>query len=196
MQEQSIPTLDHRYRWYKIELTDEFLKPCTYYFRGLTVRELRISGSKLTTFDAESYILETLVLPQKPWDTMVAGTPLKILKEIYKYSGLTEEGLNFAEAIDWIHSEQGAMEAAAVVMIPSCTPNELETCDPFHYAKYLTVAKLQFESLYGRSIEEAFLGKPPEGNDLDFTPNPGLPATPGPGQIGQQIEDQFTWRRT
>jgi len=188
--------LDPRYRWYKINLKDEKFQPCTYYFRGATSKELRIAGSKETTFEAETFILSKVVLPTKDWLEMLGGVAMKLLQEIYKYSGLTEEQITFQEAVNWIQSENGAMEAAAVAMIPSCTPDVLENCDPFHYAKFLIMGKFQFESMYGVPVEQAFLPSEEKADsDIDFSPKPGPPVTPGPGEIGQQIENEFTWRR-
>lgn len=190
--------LDPRYRWYKITLKDENFKPCEYFFRGLTARELRISASKETTFDAETFILEAVVTPQKNWLTMLGGVCTRLLEEISKYSGLTNEQLTFVEAINWIQSENGSMEAAAIAMIPSCTPDILENCDAFQYAKFLMMGKFQFESMYGIPVEQAFLPpdqRPQANNGIDTTPNPGAPAMPGPGEVGRQIEDQFVWKR-
>lgn len=189
--------LDSRYRWYKITLKDEKLNPCDYYFRGVTSRELRIAGSKETTFEAETYFLDQAVLPKKNWEIMLGGVAMKLLQEIYRYSGLNEEEYTFQEAINWIQSENGAMEAAAIAMIPSCTPDVLENCDPFQYAKYLLMGKFQFESMYGIPVEQAFL--PNAGgkdNYIDTSPKPGAPTLPGPGEIGHQIENSFEWKRS
>lgn len=186
--------LDSRYRWYKIRLKDENLNPCDYYFRGVTSKELRLAGTKPSTFEAETFILQKVVLPQKNWETMLGGVSMKLLSLIYRYSGLTEDQLTFKEAQDWIQSENGAMEALAVAMIPSCTPELLENADPFHYAKFLMMGKLQFESMYGIPVEQAFLPREPD-NRIDPTPNPGTPVMPGPGEVGRQVEDSFTWKR-
>jgi hypothetical protein len=190
--------LDPRYRWYRVRLKDEFLQPCDYYFRGVTAKELRIAGSKETTFEAETYLLEQTVLPRKDWNSMLGGVAMKLLQEIYRFSGLSEEQVTFQEAINWIQSENGAMEAAAVAMIPSCTPDVLENCDPFIYAKFLMMGKFQFESMYGIPVEQAFLPadkQPQVNNGFDPTPRPGPAVMPGPGEVGQQIENQFEWRR-
>lgn len=187
--------LDPKYRWYKIVLKDENFQPCTYTFRGVTAKELRVAGTKATTHEGEQYLLSKVVYPQKNWDTMLAGVCNKLLQEIYKYSGINEEGLTFVEAVNWIQSENGAMEAAAIAMIPSCTPDVLENCDAFQYAKFLIMGKFQFESMYGIPVEQAFMPRQPEGQDIDFMPKPGPPATPGPGEVGKQIEDQFVWKR-
>ena len=195
-----VPELDPKYRWYKICLKDEKYNPCVYYFRGATSKELRIAGTKETTFEAETFLLDKVVLPKKDWNTMLGGVGMKLLQEIYKYSGLSEDQVTFQEAINWIQSENGAMEAAAVAMIPSCTPDVLETCDPFIYAKFLIMGKFQFESMYGIPVEQAFLpsDKQPQvagSNGIDITPRPGPAVAPGPGEVGHQIENQFEWRR-
>jgi hypothetical protein len=191
-----MPELDSKYRWYKIVLKDENFHPCEYYFRGLTSKELRVAGSKETTFEAETHILEQIVLPKKDWLNMLGGVAMKLLQEIYRYSGLSEEQLTFSEAINWIQSENGSMEAAAIAMIPSCTPDILENCDPFHYAKFLVMGKFQFETMYGIPVEQAFLpaDKQPAGG-IDISPKPGPFVPPKPGEVGQQIENQFTWTR-
>lgn len=189
--------LDSKFRWYKIRLKDENLKPLDYYFRGVTTKELRVAGTKESTFEGEQYLLSKAVLPEKDWNTMPAGVAAKLLQEIYKFSGLTEEGITFGEALNWMQSENGALEAAAVAMIPSCTPDLLENCDPFIYAKYLIMGKFQFETMYGIPVEQAFLPKDnPHAEGIDTTPRPGPAANPGPGEVGHQIEDQFEWKRT
>lgn len=190
--------LDPKYRWYSIELLDEKREKCKYVFRGVTARELRIAGTKETTFEAERFILNATVHPQKDWDSMLAGVVSRLLSEIYNRSGLTDEGTTFVEAINWIQSENGAMEAAAVAMIPSCTPELLENCDPYTYAKYLVMGKFQFESMYGIPVEQAFLpqkDRPTANNGIDITPNPGPPAMPGPGEVARQVENSFVWKR-
>lgn len=191
-------SLDSRYRWYRIKLKDENLQYCDFYFRGATAKELRIAGSKETTFDAETYLLSSLVLPKKDWITMVGGTATKLLNEIYRFSGLTEEQITFTEAVNWIQSENGALEAAAISMIPSCTPDILENADPFQYAKFLMMGKFSFESMYGVPVEQAFLPPDPNAppsNGIDTTPNPGTAVAPGPGEKMMQVENSFTWRR-
>ncbi len=186
--------LDNRYRWYRITLKDENLQPCEYTFRGVTAKELRIAGTKPDRFGAEQYLVEQAVTNKKDWLNMLAGVVAKLLKEIYRVSGLDDEGLTFAEAVNWIQSETGALEACAIAMIPSCTPDLLENADPFHYAKYLVMGKFQFESMYGRPVEECFLGKQPI-SPIDPSPKPGPAARPGPGEVGHQVENQFTWHR-
>lgn len=190
--------LDPRYRWYSIKLKDENLKECIYYFRGITSKELRVAGTKPTTFEAETYLLNQVVVPEKDWLTMLGGVAMKLLKEIYKYSGLNEEQLTFDEAVNWIQSENGCMEAAAIAMIPSCTPDVLENCDPFQYAKFLIMGKFQFETMYGIPVEQAFLPadqRPQENNGIDTTPRPGVPAMPGPGERIMQTEAAFEWKK-
>ncbi len=187
--------LDPRYRWYRIQLKDENLKPCTYTFRGVTIGELRKAGTKPSKFDAEQYILETVVFPNKDWNNMLAGVCAKLLREIYKYSGIDDEGRTFGEAIAWIQSENGNLEAAAIAMIPSCTPDVLENCDPFHYAKFLIMGKFQFETMTGIPVEQAFsMGQQP-ANGIDPTPQPGPAVLPGPGEVGYQVENAFEWKR-
>lgn len=186
--------LDPKYRWYTIKLKDEFLKPCSYTFRGLTTRELRISGTKETKYEAEHFILTQVVTEQKDWNTMPAGVCLKLLKEIYRLTGIDDEGLTFKEAMNWIQSETGSLEAAAIAMIPSCTPEVLENCDPFHYAKFLVMGKFQFETMYGIPVEQAFMGAPPSGG-IDPNPKRGPEVRPGPGEVGYQVENQFEWHK-
>jgi hypothetical protein len=185
---------DNRYRWYRISLKDENLKPCVYTFRGATMKELRIAGTKPDKFEAEHYLLNKLVYPQKDWPTMLAGVVNKLLGEIYRYSGLSEEGLTFSEAVNWLQSDNGSLEAAAVAMIPSCSPDLLENADPFQYAKLLVMGKFMFETIYGIPVEQAFMQHAPD-NSIDPTPNPGPATLPGPGEIGYQVEDSFTWKR-
>jgi hypothetical protein len=190
--------LDPRYRWYRINLKDENKGRCYYYFRGATAKELRVAGSKIDVFDSETYILDKVVYPKRDWNKMLGGVAMRLLQEIYRFSGLNDEQLTFQEAINWIQSENGAMEAAAVAMVPSCTPDVLENCDPFVYAKFLMMGKFQFESMYGIPVEQAFLSSnknPNSSNGIDTMPNPGPAATPGPGEIGRQVENQFVWRK-
>lgn len=188
--------LDPKYRWYRIVLKDEKLKPCEYTFRGLTAKELRIAGTKPGKYEAEQYLLTQVVTPNKDWDNMLSGVVAKLLKEIYRLSGLDEEGLTFAEAVNWIQSETGSLEAAAIAMIPSCTPDVLENADPFHYAKYLVMGKFQFEGMYGIPVEQAFVQGRQPSNPIDTTPKPGPAVMPGPGEVGQQVQDSFTWKRS
>lgn len=156
--------LDPRYRWYKVSLPvvqeknkKHVVGKKDFYFRGLTCREIRIAGYKPDKYQAEDYVLSTCVLdPPNNWDYQLAYTTLQLIKEIYKCSGIDDEAVTFTEAYGWISDEVGLLEAIAVAMIPSVTLELLENCDPFNYAKYLAIAKFQFETMYGIPIQDAF----------------------------------------
>lgn len=148
--------LDPNFRWFKLKAIDNKLKECYYIFRGITTKELRIAGTKSDKFAAEEYILSCSVLGEYDWENMLAGVTNTLLAEIYKISGLTEESLTFTIAADWISSETGALEAAAVSMISGLTLEQLDNCCPTNYAKYLLMGKYQFENMYKIPIEEAF----------------------------------------
>jgi len=145
------------YKYYKIVLLDSKLRtPKDYVFRGLTAAELRRAGLKASTYEAENYILETCVQGEENWETALCGVVQKLLKEIYRISGVDAEGSIYNDAIEWIQSETGSLEAVAVALVPGLTLEHLHNCDPFYYCRYLTLGKFQFESLYAIPISEAF----------------------------------------
>lgn len=183
--------LDSRYRWYKLPLQNASQQTEVFYFRGITAGELRKAGTKRTKYEADNFILSSVVLPYKDWDLELAGTANRLLSEIYKYSGLTDESLTFTEAINWVQSEHGALEAAAVAMIPCCSLELLHNCDQFDYAKYLIMGKFQFETMYGIPVEQAFV----QQDSPALQPQAVTKATPGPGEIATEVENSFTWSK-
>lgn len=189
---EDLPILDSKFRWYKIRLKNELLQPEDFYFRGITRKELRIAGLRPSKFDADTYILETVVNNRKNWLEMVSGTADRLLSMIYKYSGLDQEGDTFREAISWIQSESGAMEAAAVCMIPGCTLETLDTADPYNYAKYLALGKFSFESIYRVPVETAFL---PKSEKEGVAQHHKETARPNQGEVGYDVET-FNWSRS
>jgi hypothetical protein len=185
--------LSPNFRWYKVKLKDSNLKLVDFLFRGVTTKELRIAGLKPDKFSAENYILSRAVANPTDWEIALAGTSNKLLFEIYRVSGLDEEGLTFKEALDWLQSENGALEAAAVAMLPGVTLDLLENCDPFHYAKYLFMGKFQFENMSGIPVEQAFLGQPAEGQP-NVSKVQADRAHLKSGERGFDIE-QFSWKK-
>lgn len=194
--------LDRKFRWYRIKLGPPKSKKY-YYFRGLTANELRIAGTKPSKFEAENYILDTCVQNiKRPVIEEFGGVASKLLMEIYRVSGLDETGETFQEAVSWMMSPEGRVEAIAVSMIPSLTLQELRNCDPHDYAKYLLLAKFQFENTTGMTVEEAF---GVNANGITETPESpvgfGQMIPPEPVNVSptnpstRVVEGGFTWRR-
>lgn len=163
--------LDRRFRWFRLRLLDWNRKFRYFYFRGLTSREINIGSSKSTDFDRICFILETTVKGVEDWEGMPGGSCLRLLREIYRVSGLDEHYFTFQEAVKWQESDEGQLEIRALQCIPGLTLEILETCDPTTRAKYLLAAKQIFEDTYqialskmrgGQDIKlaEAHVGEP------------------------------------
>lgn len=182
--------LDKRYRWYKVELIDGWGKPQTYVFRGVTAGELRRAGAYASETESETFILNQCVLPEMDWSTGPAGVSRIILQKIYRVSGLDGDESPFEEAVHWLQTDSGALEAAAVSMISGLTLEHLELADPAHRAKYLAVGKFMFETLYGVSVFDAF--KPGDKKQAA-----GVPGAPPPPPVPGNYEEKssFTWQR-
>lgn len=181
--------LDKRYRWYKVELIDEWGKPQTYVFRGVTSGELRRSGAYASEVESETFILTQCVLPERDWSSAPAGVSKILLEKIYRVSGLDGTSYPFEEALHWMQTEAGALEAAAVSMISGLTIESLESADPAARAKYLAMGKFMFETLYGVSVFEAFKPEKPGKPTVTGAPKGVLP----PGEYSE--ESSFTWQR-
>lgn len=181
--------LDKRYRWYKVELINEWGKPQTYVFRGVTAGELRRSGAFASETESETFLLNQCVLPESDWSNGLAGVSRILLEKIYRVSGLDGTSYPFEEALHWLKTDSGALEAAAVSMISGLTLEHLESADPAARAKYLAMGKFMFETLYGVSVFEAFKSDKPAQTPVPGVQQPGVPA----GNYSE--ESSFTWKR-
>lgn len=176
-----------RFRRFKINLGGQ-----VFIYRGLSQKELRVAATK-DAIAAESFVLNTCVEGNHNWDEMLAGVPGRLLNEIYKISGLSEEGLPVKEAIEWINSDAGGAEAMALSMVNGLTLETLDNCCPFDYSKYLILGKYLFETLYGRPAEEVFLrnrGAPPE-NPTGGKGGPPIPTESEELPIGGEVHTDY-----
>jgi len=196
---------DKKFRWYTIQLKDQNQSMTDFVFRGVTREELRASGTKPTTYDGELYILKQCVVNKIDWGAQLYYTVQRILEEIYKYSGLTEEALTLKEAHAWLTSPTGLIEGVACTMISGCSLESLHNADPSYYAYYCLLGKMMFETTYGMPVDQAFGMEGAEGGDVPTTDgdqefinvkhqradqNP----FPGHGEQGKQVE-VFEWKK-
>lgn len=186
--------LDRRYRWYRIVLMGPDRSPTPYVFRGVTRGELVASGSRQTAVEAEDYLLQCSCPTISDLGSEWAGTCKALLQQIYRVSGLDDEGLPYKEAIAWLNDEEGKYEAVAVAMVPGCSPEILRTCDPSDRARFLLIGKFMYETIYGRPIEEAFTGSSGGGQGGVVGPEP-MP-TPDRGEVATWTQEGFQWQRT
>lgn len=136
------------YRKYKIKIKDR-----TFVFRGLTQKEIRTAARKKGG-DVDLYILRTCVEGDYNWDEEHAGVTNRLLTEIYRVSGLDEAGEPANEALEWIKSPGGRIEAIALAVIPGLTLDILDNCDPHDYARYIIATKFVLARLYGLMLED------------------------------------------
>ena len=176
--------LDRRYRWFKIQLLNSRRKLVPYIFRGLTREEIRIAGTKPGQNEADTYALSVCVKGRRNWDAELFGVTKKLLDEIYRISGITEEALTFKEAVSWMETPEGLIEAGAVGFVAGCSLRELYTCDPSDYAKYVVLGKFLFQSMTGKKIDELF-GTPEAQDTATAIPLEGTEY----GNVGKQTQE-------
>jgi hypothetical protein len=183
--------LNQRYKWYKINL------PCyspdekvDFVFRGATRRELGMAGQLPDLYQSENYILTHCVANQLDWENVLGGSALKVLVEIQKLSGVDATGEVFKKSLIWMKDPDGALEAAAIVTIPSCTGEYLDTCDPEYYARTLLLGKLIFEFTFKMSPMQAFGDEKAPATEVS-----GDPVLPKRGEVGQRLEKGFSWKK-
>jgi hypothetical protein len=200
---------DTHFRRFRLRIGDK-----VYTYRGLTQQEIKTASSKKSG-EAELYILNRCVEGDHDWENTLAGITERLLSEIYKISGLTDEQVTIKEAVEWITSETGGAEAMAISVIHGLTLETLHNCCPFTYAKYLILGKYLFETLYGIPAEQVFLRPKdskeppkvpvPEGvqNDAvpvgasvstEYTPLGAQQGVTTGKEYGQQVTS-FTWHR-
>ena len=152
------PDLDRRYRWYRIRLTKQDKTPGDYYFRGATAQEMRLCGLRAETIDGEDVLLERCVVPPEPtdWYRIRAGVPARLVQEILRVTGWTEEGVPQMEAMEWVTSEEGGAEALAIAFIPGLDLVKLREANPGDYWRYIFVGKMMFENMYSVQAGAAF----------------------------------------
>jgi hypothetical protein len=190
--------LDRAYRWFRIKLSDGEGGKQWYYFRGLTSNELRIAGTRPDVHAAENFILSTVVLPKVDWDTFTKpGVPQRLIDEINNVSGLTDAGIPQEDAVAWITSEEGGMEALAVSMITGLSLKELRNADVFDYWRYLIIGKHMYENIYGRRAQETFQPQGSSDFSMNLPPdNSALLAMDARNPRGVVSEGGFTWSRS
>lgn len=176
--------LDKRYRWFKIQLPNSRRKLINYVFRGLTRDEIRVAGTKQGQNEADTYALSVCVQGRRNWDSELFGVTKKLLDEIYRISGITEEALTFKEAVAWMETPEGLIEAGAVGFVAGCSLRELYTCDPADYAKYCMLGKFLFQSMTGKKIDELF-GTPEEQDTAIAIPLEGTDYS----NVGKQTQE-------
>lgn len=149
--------LDRQYRWYKINLRGANCKYRDYYFRGATAGEVKVAGAFETATEAEDFLLKNTVLHLEDPQAELAYTMERLYAEICKRSALlTEDNLPFQDALNFLKSDIGKIESAAVITVPSLDLCKLHNADPTHYSVYLLLGRYLFESLYGVPVEQAF----------------------------------------
>jgi hypothetical protein len=184
--------LDRKFRWFTVKLKGPDSKSLVpYTFRGLTQGELVAAGTKPDKDSAEDYILKTCVVDWNA-ENQLSGTTLFLLEKIKNISGLDDEGKPFNEAVDWMTSDDGKFEALAIALIPNCSPEVLRNCDPSDRAKYLLIGKVQYETMYGRPVGEAFGALAPQ---QVATQQPMNNPIPGVGEKAIWTEDSFSWSK-
>jgi hypothetical protein len=147
--------LDPKFRWFKVKLGGPDQQPKEYFFRSMTVNEQRNATAKKDPLKQEEYILLQCVQPKCDWSVELLGTSKKLVEEISRISGLLE-GKNppFDEAVEWMNSVDGKIEAVAISMVAGLNLDILHNCDRYDYAKWLLTGKFMYESIFGRSIAE------------------------------------------
>ncbi|MDE1830651.1 MAG: hypothetical protein KGI25_10050 [Thaumarchaeota archaeon] len=192
--------LDIRFNWKKIRIPIGKLGRKTFAIRSLTRREFEIAQSKKEPVEGESYILRTAVLPKFNWDDAPNLVTVKVLEQVYKQSGISQDSDNkfVDDALEWIKSRDGCLEAVAIMMIPSCSPEALYNCSPEVYAKYLVTAAHQFELMTGKTVYSAFgldgNSEPVPNSNMGSKTSQPMP-TPGFGEKAEWEQERFTWRK-
>lgn len=176
--------LNPLYRWFTIPLLGPGRRTKLYTYRGLTRKEIRISSTKKNQTDSEDYIL-TCCVPGEDISTMLGGTSLRLLEEIYKASGLTKDEIPLLAAVDWLKDPYGRYEAAAVISLPNISLEHLDTCDPSYYYRYVLCGKIVFEKMFGMSPDKAFGEE--EGSGEITTKSESFPGT---------NNNTFTWKKS
>ena len=180
--ETNEPNLDRRYRWFKIQLPNSKKKLVSYIFRGLTREEIRLAGTKSGQNESDTYALQMCVLGNRNWEIELYGVTKRLLDEIYRVSGITEEALTLKEAVAWMETPEGLIEAGAVGFVAGCSLRELYNCDPADYAKYVMLGKFLFQS--GKKIDDLF-GTPETQDAATTIPLVGTDYS----NVGHQVQD-------
>lgn len=180
--------MEHNCRKYKATIK-LFKVKYQFIFRGLTRRDLRLAGLKDTTFLAERFILETCVEGDWDWENLPGFIVNNLLNQIYKISGIGST-TPWDEAANWLDSEDGRSEAVASAMIPYCTPEYLENCDPVNYAKTIYLGRFILKVTMGITPEQLF-GVETSEEAIDHKVDSQLPTKAG--EVGKEVE-QFSWR--
>lgn len=186
---------DPKYRWWKVELLGPDWKLQPIYFRSLTAGEGR-QQQRLPPEKAEVFILKHAVYGGESidWDRFPGGASRTLLQCIYGKSGMgeDEDGSVWDQALNWLKTDFGKLEAVAVTMIPGLTFEVLENCDSLHYAKYLFIGKHNFETMYNIPVSEAFNFEPQTKPAEVRRPAQTVP--PRPGEVVWNTEEEYSWR--
>lgn len=154
--------LDPKYRWFSIKLKVRGNVFSDFVYRGLTRREQRKLASITDESKSEDFILKSALAKGQEYDELPAGSYKKLVQLITSISGLTNDDAPkpFTEAMEWLDTDLGSLEAAAITVIPGCTLEALDTMDNTYYWKYLLVAQILFKSTYQIDPATAFSSKP------------------------------------
>lgn len=172
--------LDSRYRWFVANLKVKGNETNTFTYRALTRKEQKKLSSIKDEEKCETFVLKTCVQSNINLEEIPVGTHRKLIQLITKVSGLDEENLPFKEAKEWIESDLGCIEAAALATIPGCSLEALDNMDISYYFKYLIEAQVLFKSIYQIDPKAAFseqAARPPQAPLLSQQQQPGRQPT-------------------
>lgn len=191
--------MDYRYNWFRVKLKgfnnlalEEFV------FRGLNKREAILFEEKKEKdpYQAETYVLETAVQGDYPWDDAPGGTALCLVELVLQRSVGFSETM-WEKASKYFSSETGMMESMAVAVLPSVDFRTLSTCDTEDYAKYVLFGLQLFETIYPDSplLYQLRGGSSRPSNSNQFGSSHTEMNYPGkPGEVGTETTS-FSWSK-
>ncbi len=118
--------------------------------------EQRIAESIENHYNRDDFILRACVKNRIKWQDVPSGASLRLVSEIMRVTGRTQEAITYQAADRWIASEMGALEAACLTVLPCVNLQTLAMCDPHEHAQYLMVGKMLFEQLYKATPWQVF----------------------------------------
>lgn len=150
--------LDPRYQWFKMTLNPiNGGNVVSYIFRGFTTSEKRRALAQKNVILSDLHLLKSCVVDFNP-STTEQSVAEKLLLEIYRVSGWTDEALPYIGAQAWLKDEDGIIEGVAIAMVAGLNFQILDHADPYDRARYMALGLWMFQSLYGLSIQDLMGG--------------------------------------
>ena len=181
---------DPKYRWFSVKLRTKGNTTESFVYRALTRKEQKKLAKMVDEDKCEMFLLNTCVLNKCDFLDLPAGTYKKLLQLITNESGMDDDSKPFFEAKEWIESELGCLEAAAVATLPCCSLEMLDNSDMSYYWKYLLVAQVIFTAVFRIDPSKAFNEKAP--NPQQQNPHAPLPSQQYSGRPTTMVENQGT----